>query len=183
MIPMIKQAQKLLLIIGISMLFAANWSCQQNHSPEVVSEDKSISPQSLVDVNKFLVEKDRQSIIDYSTSKGLKLKETETGLFYAIIKQGRGPMPIENQNVKIAYKLKLIDGTLCYSSDSAGYKVFTVGKGGAEKGLDQGVRLMNKGSRAIFVLPPYLAHGLTGDQICIPARAIIIYEVDLLSIY
>lgn len=173
--------KKLNFIVLLSLLLI--WvSCKNTHTPDTPIEDRSLSPQSLMDVNKFLVEKDRESIVQYAENNGLKLKETETGLFYAILKPTQGLKPTDNDVVKLAYKVKLLDGKLCYSSDSTGLKEFMVGKGGAEKGLDQGVRLMSLGSRAIFILPPYLAHGLTGDQICIPPRAIIIYEIDLLSL-
>ena len=42
--------------------------------------------------------------------------------------------------------------------------------------------MLKKGSKARFILPPHLAHGLIGDENRIPARAIIIYDIEVLSI-
>ena len=41
---------------------------------------------------------------------------------------------------------------------------------------------MHEGDKARFIMPPHLAHGLLGDNHKIPARAIIIYEVELIKL-
>src|SRR5690554_7176596 len=41
--------------------------------------------------------------------------------------------------VSLNYEIRLLDGTLCYSSDEDGMKVFLVGQGGVESGLEEGV--------------------------------------------
>jgi FKBP-type peptidyl-prolyl cis-trans isomerase len=51
-----------------------------------------------------------------------------------------------------------------------------------ESGLEQGILMMQEGDKARFILPPHLAHGLLGDENMIPARSIIVYEVELLDI-
>jgi FKBP-type peptidyl-prolyl cis-trans isomerase len=78
--------------------------------------------------------------------------------------------------------VSLLDGTECYNSDREGPKIFTIGRGGVESGLEEGILLMKEGSRAKFIMPPYLAHGLPGDGKRIPARAIIVYDVELISL-
>ena len=54
--------------------------------------------------------------------------------------------------------------------------------GGVESGLEEGILLMKTGGKAKFILPPHLAYGLPGDGKKIPARAILVYDVELLSI-
>ena len=85
-------------------------------------------------------------------------------------------------NISIDYKLSLLDGTICYSSEKDGTKEFTVGKSHEVSGLEQGVELMREGEKARFIIPPYLAYGLLGDENRVPARSIIVYEVELLKI-
>ena len=59
---------------------------------------------------------------------------------------------------------------------------FKVGFGGVESGLEEGVLLLRTGDKARFIMPPHLAHGLIGDGDCIPMRAIIIYDVELVRV-
>ena len=84
--------------------------------------------------------------------------------------------------VTLAYDVSLLDGTHCYGSDSLGFKQFRVGQGGVESGLEEGILMLNKGSKAIFIMPPHLAHGLTGDGDQIPARSVIVYHVELIKV-
>ena len=61
-------------------------------------------------------------------------------------------------------------------------KVFLVGQGGVESGLEEGVLLLKQGSKATFLMPPHLAHGLVGDDDRIPARAILKYKVEVVDV-
>jgi len=80
------------------------------------------------------------------------------------------------------YRISLLDGTLCYSSDSLGVKEFAIGHGGVESGLEEGILLLKVGDKARFIMPPFKAHGLLGDMKKIPARSIIVYEIELLKL-
>ena len=75
----------------------------------------------------------------------------------------------------------MLDGSLCYSSDSLGPSTFRVDR--AISGLEEGMLKLRVGDKARFIMPPYLAHGLIGDENRIPSRAIIIYDVELLDVY
>jgi FKBP-type peptidyl-prolyl cis-trans isomerase len=135
-----------------------------------------------MNVNKKLVNRDMTEIRVYIDSLGIDAKTTQTGLWYFISNRGEGPNAQKRQIISLKYKVSLLDGTVCYNSESDGLKVFEVGHGGVESGLEEGVLMLNKGSKAIFILPPYLAHGLLGDDNKIPARSSIVYEVEVLSI-
>jgi FKBP-type peptidyl-prolyl cis-trans isomerase len=133
-------------------------------------------------VNKKLLSRDMAEIKRYVDSLGIDAKTTQTGLWYFIRKSGEGANAEKRQIITLKYKVMLLDGTVCYNSDNDGLKVFEVGHGGVESGLEEGVLMLNKGAKAIFILPPYLAHGLLGDDNKIPARSTIVYEVEVLSI-
>jgi len=141
-----------------------------------------VSQETLMSVNKKLLNKDMAEIKRYVDSLGIDAKTTQTGLWYFISKRGEGPNAKKRQIITLKYKVTLLDGTVCYNSDNDGLKVFEVGHGGVESGIEEGVLMLNKGSKAVFVLPPYLAHGLLGDDNKIPARSTIVYEVEVLSI-
>ena len=142
----------------------------------------NISRETLMNVNRKLVDRDMDRIRKYADSLGLDMQKTKSGLWYEIIKEGTGPKAKKRQLITLNYKVSLLDGTLCYSSDKDGVKVFEIGHGGVESGLEEGVLMLNKGAKAMFIMPPYLAHGLLGDENKIPTRSIIVYEVEVLSI-
>ena len=100
-----------------------------------------------------------------------------------IYEKGEGEKVEKDKVIEISYKVWLLDGTLCYSSDKDGVKRFLVGSGGVELGLEQGVLFLQQGDKARFIMPPHLAHGLLGDEVMIPARSTIVYEVELLNVY
>ncbi len=110
------------------------------------------------------------------------MKTSGTGLQYWIENEGSGPTAKYNERVKLNYTLKLLSGETIRSSQSDGIMEFTVGKGGVAAGLEEGVLMLKKGSKAKFVLPSHLAFGLLGDGDDIPSRSTLIYEVEVVDI-
>lgn len=154
-------------------------SCKIQPKQSTPQRNRS-TQEKLMDANRILVKKDQKTIQGYIARQNWKMTETETGLYYQILEEGSGDSISEGDYISLQYKLSLLDGTECYNSEKDGIKSFEVGRGDVESGLQQGVLLLKKGSRAKFILPPHLAHGLTGDGVCIPARAIIIYEIEVI---
>jgi len=158
-------------------------SCRQ---APVEEKAPSLTPgeekEMLMRVNKFLIQKDIELINSYAVRRGWEMQVTETGLFYEIYEKTEGDLVEEGMNIRIDYKLSLLDGTICYTSDKDGIKEFLVGKSHEVSGLEQGVELMREGEKARFIIPPHLAYGLLGDEKRIPARSIIVYEVELLKV-
>ncbi len=136
----------------------------------------------LMETNQYLVKKDASLIKAYARRRNWDIKPTETGLWYMIIDKGNGKKAEENKKAVIEYKIELLDGTLCYDSDSSGPKTFIIGKNEEPRGLDIGIRKLREGGQAVFIIPPHLALGLIGDTKKIPARAIIVYYVTLIKI-
>ncbi|NMB72437.1 MAG: peptidylprolyl isomerase [Bacteroidales bacterium] len=143
---------------------------------------KPFSEEDLVRVNKYLVEKDHKAIRRFIERQGWKMQQTATGLWYEIIEQGHGPSGCKGCLAVLSYRLSLLDGTPCYNSDRDGPKEFIIGQGGVESGLEEAILLLHQGDSARLILPPYLAHGLTGDQNKIPGRASLVYEIRVLRI-
>lgn len=156
-------------------------SCQSG-SDNKQAKTQPNQEETLLRINKYLVGKDADIIKAYLKRRNWDMKVSETGLWYDIYQKGGGLQAQVGKNASIRYKIWLLDGTLCYSSDSLGLKTFRIGKGGVEKGLEEGVLLLHVGDKARFIMPPHLAHGLIGDQDKIPPRSIILYEVELVQI-
>jgi len=137
---------------------------------------------AMVGANRILVKKDQEKIIAYIKRNNLSLEESPTGLWYGITVRGTGDKAVKGLIATLSYNVSLLDGTLCYDSDDLGVKQFRIGQGGVEAGLEEGLLMLRVGSKATFVMPPHLAHGLPGDGNKIPARSIIVYDVELLKL-
>lgn len=137
----------------------------------------------LIDANKMYVKRESDEIDQYVNHRNWKMITTGTGLRYMITKKGEGTMPARKEQIaKVYYKISLLDGTLCYSSEKDGPKEFVIGKDNIESGIHEGIQYLHEGDEAIFILPSHLAHGLTGDGNKIPAKASVIYEIKLISL-
>ena len=136
----------------------------------------------LIEANKIYVKKESDEIDQYIKHKKWEMITTGSGLRYMITQKGTGVMPKTEQQVKLNFNVKLLDGTLCYSSDSTGAYVFVVDKTSVETGLHEGVKYMHVGDKATIILPSHLAYGLIGDEKRIPPRSSVLYELELLSV-
>lgn len=103
--------------------------------------------------------------------------ETESGLKYLITEEGDGPRPQTGDYATVAYRGTLTDGT---EFDSGTY-TFILGAGQVIEGWDEGIALLNQGSKAILVLPSNLGYGPLGSG-PIPPNATLIFEVELVGI-
>jgi FKBP-type peptidyl-prolyl cis-trans isomerase len=135
----------------------------------------------MADINRYIIQKDRERIQSYSERKGIALKESATGLWYNIEKEGDGVFFKDNDRIRFEYDCSLLDGTRCYSSKELGPKEIIMGRSGLPSGLDEGLKLLKPGGAAIFIIPPFLAYGLIGDGKKIPPRATLVYNVIIIK--
>ncbi len=173
---MMKNNIRIIIVLYISL-----FSCKQE-TKNLTEKEYKKTQEALVEVNKILIKKDSEKIAGYIKRRNLDMIETQTGLWYIIYEKGSGKKSKEGLYATINFNVSLLDGTECYSSDSFGPKHFEIGRGGIESGLEEGILLLREGDKAKFILPPHLAHGLIGDDNKIPARSIIVYDVELLEL-
>lgn len=163
-------------IIASVILFFLFVSCHN----EKVPGKTPVKPgkQEMADLNRYLVQKDREIIENYIERKNLTMTESKTGLWYSVINEGKGEYFKDFSRVLMIYECSLLDGTICYTSSDLGPKEVILGKTDIEPGLNEGLRLLKPGGEALFILPPFLAYGLVGDGKKIPPRTIIVYKVS-----
>lgn len=162
-------------ILIISLLSLVICSCSSDNGK--MNRRSRPGKEEMADLNKYFVQKDRERIESYIQRKNLIMTESSSGLWYSLSSEGSGNYFTDNDKVVLEYEVTLLDGTSCYSSKELGPKEVIIGKSGIEAGLNQGLRMMKSGGKAIFILPPFLAYGLTGDGKKIPSRAVIIYNI------
>ena len=136
----------------------------------------------LVPSHQKYIKQETDEITQYIKLHNLDMLTTGTGIYYMFTKHGSGPLAKVGDYVQIAYTISLLDGTQCYDSQRDGARGFEVGKDALETGIHQAVELMHVGDRGTFIIPSYLAQGLVGDKDKIPPGAVVIYDIELLSI-
>ncbi|MCB0479085.1 MAG: FKBP-type peptidyl-prolyl cis-trans isomerase [Crocinitomicaceae bacterium] len=171
---------KTIYIFLIGSLF---WSCAEEKKPEEIKEAPKYDKEQSIEMFKGFAEEEKEEIENFiMRHPDWKLQFTETGLYYSVYKPGEGENIQYGQTAVVRYEISGLDGSVYYKSDSLKTESFKVDKADIESGIHQGIKYMNKGSKAKFIIPSHLAHGLIGDMDKIPALASVIYDVELVDI-
>ncbi len=170
-----------LLIIFSGYIFS---SCStEKDQEEKVNIDERLLRKQLENVQKPVITMENDIINSYVKQHQLKLNTSGTGLRYAILKENKNGNSIQTMDVvQLKFKIYLLDGTLCYSSDKDGKKSVKVDYDNIETGLHEGLKLMRKGEIALFILPSHLAHGVVGDNNKIPPKSPLRMEIEVLDL-
>jgi FKBP-type peptidyl-prolyl cis-trans isomerase FkpA len=175
-----KNIASLPLYITLCVLYVA-CNDKPKQKPVVINYNKL--KEDIIQVNKPAVVMENDEINAYIKAHNYAMQITGTGLRYLFIKENAKEKKVESgSRISVNYKVYLLDGTLCYSSDKKGAKEFTVGADNVESGVHEGVQLMHLHDKAIFILPAHLAFGLIGDRNKIPPKVAVVYEVEVISI-
>lgn len=148
-------------------------------------------------VSEGLKKKEPGIITKYIADNDLKVTKTASGLNYVITKPGTGANILVGDTAVVNYTGKLPTGKVFDTSvkeEATKGKLpvdpmrkyepirIPVGQGKVIPGWDEGLQLLNKGAKAIFVIPSSLAYGEQGAQNVIPPYMPIVFEVELVNI-
>jgi FKBP-type peptidyl-prolyl cis-trans isomerase len=108
-----------------------------------------------------------------------------SGLMYINTAPGTGSAkPQVGDTVTARYEGRLLDGTpIDSSSQHPGPFTFKVGVGKAIKGWDEAFLTMKKGGRRTLIIPYWLAYGDAGLPPLVPARATVVYDIELVDFH
>jgi FKBP-type peptidyl-prolyl cis-trans isomerase FkpA len=132
---------------------------------------------------------------NYITGHKLILKTTPSGLKYVITRPTLKRKPLKGDTVLVNYAGrmtddKVFDSSIASVAKSAGlnqpgraYEPLQViiGAGGVIPGWDEGLQLLNEGSKATFVIPSHLAYGEQGYG-DIPPFKTLIFDLELVKV-
>lgn len=107
------------------------------------------------------------------------IQTTARGLNYMIVRRGNGIQPETGDSVTIKYRGYFTDGRV-FDRDDDGYS-YLHGLGQVISGLDDGVALMNEGSKFKLIIPYYLAYGTNGTAI-VPGYTSLVFDVELIQV-
>lgn len=112
--------------------------------------------------------------------KDSKVKSTESGLLYEVIKEGTGQSPNDNSMVKVHYVGKHIDGK---TFDESKEEPVEFPLRGVIPGWQEGLKLMTPGSKFKFYIPADLAYGEYGSPDGgISPNEVLVFDVELVSV-
>lgn len=157
-------------------------SCDSRNAASVKSVNYDSLREPLINANKLSVKRESDEIDQYVKFKGWNVVTTGTGIRYMIYKHGDGALASTGKQAEISYKVSLLNGTLCYTSEKNGPRQFLIGEDHVESGLHEAIMYMHVGDKAMIILPSHLAFGLSGDNNKIPPRASVLYDIELLSL-
>lgn len=160
-------------------------SCKESSQP--VSEtpakpepDKKEITEQFIKANQGLMQKQNDEMDQYARSHKMPFVRTSSGIRYFVYKpSAKGDSIRDSSIITMAYEVRLLNGTLCYSSKESGKKTFMVGHEDIESGIHKGVKYLKRGDKAILLIPSPLAHGLLGDMKKIPPQMPILYDVQI----
>ncbi|MEN8226881.1 MAG: FKBP-type peptidyl-prolyl cis-trans isomerase [Bacteroidota bacterium] len=138
--------------------------------------------EQFVKANQYMQRRHQDHIAAFVERVKWDARVTPSGLWLVEKKPGSGPEIELNSKVTYSFESMLLDGTPCYEATDEKPKVITIGIGGVESGVEQGLQLMRQGTEAILLIPPHLAHGNFGDRDKIPGNRVLIYHVKVLEV-
>ncbi|HTK18771.1 MAG TPA: FKBP-type peptidyl-prolyl cis-trans isomerase [Mucilaginibacter sp.] len=158
-----------------------------------VKIDKVQSRQQAVDEMKSSEAVDRDK---YIASHNLVLKPMPSGLKYVITQSSLKPKPQPGDTVLVNYtgrttNDKVFDSSIQAEAQKAGLNQpgrnyeplpVVVGAGSVIKGWDEGLLLLNEGSKAKLVIPSDLGYGAESPGDAIPPYSTLIFDVELVKI-
>ncbi|QCR23659.1 FKBP-type peptidyl-prolyl cis-trans isomerase [Pontibacter sp. SGAir0037] len=131
---------------------------------------------------------DDEKIQSYFKENNLQgFQKTESGLYYKITQQGKGAQPTAGDEVSVHYKLTHLDGKeleSSYENPMTGGEPFSfpLGQGRVIPGWDEGIALLNKGSKATLLVPSTLAYGPQDRGPDMPANSVLRFDVELVDV-
>lgn len=160
------------------------FACNGEEDKNMILNDPNWTQDSSSDMNaQFTAEEDEEIQLFLTTHPDWIMTETGTGLRYMIYSKSESTDTAKvGQTVTVDFEISLLNGDICYTSNSKGAESFIVEKSDIESGLHEGIQKMCVGDKAKFIIPSHAAHGLIGDTEKIPPLSPVIYDIELLKI-
>ena len=135
------------------------------------------------DPGKKYVKQEEEEIQNYlSSNPTLSFELQPSGLYYLPVQVGTGIKPAQHDTAWVKYTGKFLDGTVFDTNvGKTDTLMVPVGEGWLIQGFDEGIGLMNKGGKAMLLIPSYLAYGTTGYYIISPYTPLL-FDLELVKV-
>jgi len=121
----------------------------------------------------------QSDVIEYIEANNLDAERTSLGTYYVIEEQGEGKTPTSDAYVVIDYKGYFLDGEVFDMSNSEGVSFDLLN---VIPGFADGIVNFNEGGKGTILIPSNLAYGDSGISGVIPGGAVLVFDVEVLTI-
>lgn len=142
---------------------------------------------SCIDIEERTQETERRELNEYLNNlitHGHDVDTTDLGVYYVIVEPGEGPFPKQGDTLTIGYAGYFIDGSMFESTElnsETGDYTFIYKVDPLIPGLEDGLSLMNKGTKMEIIIPSELAYGAKGTM-QIPKYATLVFVTRMIDI-
>jgi FKBP-type peptidyl-prolyl cis-trans isomerase FkpA len=125
--------------------------------------------------------------LEYVAGNGNDVDTTSTGLFYIVENEGTGPTVLTGDSLTVKYVGFFMDGVIFDNSLDFGDGTYsyihkdTDPKKRMISGWEDGVEVMRKGSKAVFLIPSEKAYGVNGYG-RIPPYTPLLFQIEIVDI-
>jgi len=171
-----------LITLSLITLSLITSSCREP-APQIPANklpDVSISEELML-LNKEFAELENEEINHYIDSLNLDMSQTVTGLRYQIIKEGDGRFPQKKDKVTFRYSIRTLDNTECEELKNV-TKTVELGTGAIKSGIEEAVMLLKVSGQGRFIIPSYLAYGVSGYKNCVPPWTPVFCEINVINV-
>ena len=170
---------KIKYTVALLFLFVVLLSCNRQ-KPQLPANKGSVtdtSAVSLLTINQNLAKKEDVIIKKIALQNDKSFKRNELGFWYNIDHTGKGSAIKDSTICKLSYRLSTLNGKELQNE----IKQVVVGKKQVATGLEEGLKLMERGDSATFIIPWYLAYGMKGNEPLIPPYTSLIYKIKVFN--
>lgn len=151
-------------------------------TPEVMQKrqaDEMAKAEAAQAQGMIVAENVKSMLADYKGKKLANLKKTASGLEYVIIEQGAGGAIKDGDSVPTSYfGVRQADGVMFDNSyDRGGPSPFNVGS--LIPGFNEGMKLLNRGGKAMLFIPSKLGYGAQGAGGDIPPNTDLVFYIEM----
>ncbi len=146
----------------------------QKRQAEAMQKADAVKAQGMI-----IAETVKTMLADYKGKKLADLKKTDSGLEYVIIDKGAGAPLKDGDSVPTSYYgVRKSDGHMFDNSyDRGGPTPFNVGA--LIPGFNEGMKLLNRGGKALLIIPSKLGYGEQGAGADIPANTDLVFYIEM----
>jgi FKBP-type peptidyl-prolyl cis-trans isomerase FkpA len=127
----------------------------------------------------------RNAYLDSLVARGHDIDTTAAGVYYVVIEEGEGDYAKFGDTLTVGYAGWFVDGFMFDSSSihfPDGKMEFILGVNRMIPGWEDGMKVMNKGSKFQFIIPSEQAYGSEGVGTKIPPYQTLIFVIELFDI-
>lgn len=130
---------------------------------------------------------DDDMLKEYIAKNKINATRTASGLYYSITQKGTGPNAAAGKKVTMNYTGRTMDGKSFDSNQDPKFGhvspfPFTLGAGQVIRGWDEGIQLMQLGTKGVLYIPSGMAYGPQSPTPAIPPNSILIFDVEVVGI-